>query len=257
MQLERTVRQRVDVVLTLVERDLKLRYRRSVLGIAWSQLGPLATLAVLAILFTRAIPLHIPHYPLFVLVGLLAWTWFAAAMVEATASVATSRDLVRTPGMSLALLPVISISSHLVNLLLALPAVVAAIWIVTGHMSITAALVPLLLAVQFLVILGPTYFLAAWNVRFRDIGHVVGVALLPLFYATPVFYDRSVIPHGYHVVLDANPLSWIISGYRDVLIDGNLPSVGPLLIVTVVAVAVAAAGYRTFRVRAPKFVEEL
>ena len=73
-------RHAADVIVTLVERDLKVRYRHSVLGLVWSQLGPLALLAMMSIIFIHVIPLHVPHYPLFVVVGLLVWTWFATAV---------------------------------------------------------------------------------------------------------------------------------------------------------------------------------
>jgi lipopolysaccharide transport system permease protein len=257
MSDERRRRQRLDLVLTLVWRDLTLRYRRSVLGIAWSQVATLSTLAVLALLFSRAIPLHIPNYPLFVVTGLLAWTWFAASVVAATESVVSARDLIRQPGFPAGLLPVVAISTHLIHLLLALPVLLIAVWLVTGHLWLNTLALPALLAVQFLLTLGPAFVLAALHVRFRDVGHLVGVLLMPLFYASPVFYNSELVPHHLRGVYGLNPLEHLLNGYRQVLLAGHWPAAAPLLVIAAVAMAVGIAGYRLFLRRAGEFAEEL
>lgn len=255
--LGRPAGRRLELVATLVWRDLVLRYRRSLLGIAWSQLAPLATLAVLGVLFTRAIPLHIPHYALFVVTGLLVWTWFAAALVDATRSVVGGRDLVRQPGFPDALLPVAAIGTHLVHLMLALPVLVVAVWAMTGRVPITAVALPVLIGVQFLVTLGPAYVLAALNVRYRDVSHLVGVALMPLFYATPVFYDPARVPASIRGVYGLNPLERLLNGYRAALLDGHWPDPASLLPTVAAAALVAVAGHRLFRRRAGEFAEQL
>ena len=250
-------RHRVDLVLTLVWRDLVLRYRRSVLGIAWSQLAPLATLGVLALLFTRAIPLHIPHYALFVVTGLLAWTWFAGAIVAATESVVQSRDLVRQPGFPVALLPVVAISTHLIHLILVIPVLLLIIWLVIGHVALSVTALPLLIVVQFLITLGPAYLLASMNVRFRDVGHMVGVLLLPLFYATPVFYDSARIPRNLAGLYGLNPFAHLVNGYRDALLVGRWPESLPMLAIALAGGLTTFVGYKVYRFRAIEFAEQL
>jgi lipopolysaccharide transport system permease protein len=242
---------------TLVWRDLVLRYRRSVLGIAWSQVGPLALLGVLAFVFSVVVPLHIPHYALFVIVGLLAWTWFSAGLTSGIDSVVAARDLVRLPGFPATLLPVIAVSTHLMHFLLALPVLLLIVGIVLHGLSVTVIALPLVIGTQFVVTLAPAYLLAAANVRYRDISHTVGIALLPLFYASPVFYDAARVPDRYHWIYDVNPIAILIDAYRDCVLFGHWPDWGSLTTLAVVAAAVTIAGRRMYAHFAPEFAELL
>ena len=158
---------RWDLVLTLIGRDLKLRYNRSVMGIAWSFVTPLSQLLVLNLVFTRVVPLGIPAYGSFLLVGLLTWTWFSISLDQATGSIVDHRELVRQPGFPVGLLPVITVATNLVQFLLALP--VLALVIIVAGISLGPALVvlPLLIAVQFLFTLGLSFFIATFHVTFR------------------------------------------------------------------------------------------
>lgn len=249
--------QRVDLVLTLVRRQLVLRYRRSALGIAWSQLAPLALLGVLSFVFSIVVPLRIPHYALFVIVGLLAWTWFASGISAATDSIVEGRDLVRLPGFPTTLLPVVAVTTHLVHFLLALPALVVVLAIVLHQLPVPLVSLPLILAVQFLVTVAPAYLLAAMNVRHRDVSHFVAVALLPLFYASPVFYRVEQVPSRYHWLYDVNPLAQLIVAYRDVLLLGRWPDWSSLAVVAVAAAVVTQLTRLHFKRVAPSFPEML
>ncbi len=180
---------RVDLVRELVLRDVRLRYRRSVLGVAWSQLAPLSLLVIMTIVFTKIIPLGIPDHPVFALTGLLAWTWFQTSMLSATVSVTDGADLVRRPRFPVGLLPPTAVVSQMAHFLLALPVLLGAIIVVTGRLPATAVLIPVLLAIQFVVTLGPAYVLAALQVPVRDIGHALTIVLQLWFFATPIFYD--------------------------------------------------------------------
>jgi lipopolysaccharide transport system permease protein len=250
-------RQGADLLYELVARDVKLRYRRSVLGVAWSLLAPLTLMGVLSFVFTRVVPLGIENYAVFVFTGLLAWTWFATSIVTATESVVGNADLVRQPGFPLPLLPIAAIGSNLVNYLLALPILLGAILVTTHRPSITVVVLPVILAVQFVLTLGVAYFLAAYHVTFRDIAHIVGIVLLPLFYATPVFYGEAQIPHRFELVFDLNPMRHILSAHRAILLDGRWPDWNALLVLTCASLILAAAGYRVFTARARRFSEEL
>ena len=107
-----------DLLQTLVARNMKLRYKRSVMGFAWSLLNPLAQLLVFSFVFTTVLPLNIPNYTVFLFTGLLPWTWFSGGLIEATEAIVGNRELIRRPGFPTAVLPVITILSHLVHFLL-------------------------------------------------------------------------------------------------------------------------------------------
>src|SRR5262245_36055094 len=101
-----------DLLLVLVSRDMKLRYKRSVLGSLWTLLNPLGQLLILSFLFRSVLQLGIPRYTSFLFCGLLVWTWFQAALSQATGSILESSDLIKRPGFPIAMLPIVTVTSH-------------------------------------------------------------------------------------------------------------------------------------------------
>lgn len=238
-------------------RDIKLRYRRSVLGILWSQITPLAMMVVLSLVFAHVVGLNlkIHHYAAFLFAGLLPWIWFQTAMVAGTQSVVGGRDLVRQPGFPVVMLPIVSVTTTLINYLLALP--VMFLWIGFSLHAIhgTSIALPVIIAVQFLITAGPCLMLSALNVRFRDVSHIVEIALLPLFYALPIIYAQP--PHQLHWVFQLNPLAHLINAYRDVLYFGRWPQMTTLVVLALIGVLLAGIGYRIFDRLSYRFPEEL
>lgn len=246
----------IDLVRELVLRDVRLRYRRSALGLLWSQIGPLATLLVLNFLFTRVVPLGIENYATFTFIGLLAWYWFQGSLQAATGSVPANADLVRQPAFPVVLLPVATVLSHLVHFLLGLPLLFIAIAVTSG-IHVTASALPAIIAVEAIVLLGPAYVLAALNARFRDVGHVVGLVLRLMFFATPIFYNATRLTDSrFELFYRWNPLARLISAYRDALLLGRWPDVRTIVILVVAGTAGTLLGSRVYVHAASRFAEE-
>lgn len=250
-------RHAADVVVTLVERDLKVRYRHSMLGVAWSQLGPLSLLVMVSFVFTRVVPLHVAHYPLFVVVGLLAWTWFATAVDTATRSIVDGRELVQRPGVTPTALPTAAVVTQLIHFLLALPVLLLVEWLVLGHVPVTMLALPAVVVAQVVITLPLAWLLAALHVRWRDIGHGVTLMLMPLFYATPVFYPPSRVPRHWRSVFELNPLAPLITGYRDVMLYGRWPTWSSLAVLIAVGAAAGVGCRQIVARRAHLFAEEV
>ena len=210
--------------------------------------------AVLSFVFGHIIRLHVPHYTAFLVSGMMPWAWFQSALIGGTASVVNGRDLVRQPGFPVPMLPVVSVASTMVNFVLSLPVMFLFIGISFHSIPPTAIALPIVAAVQFLVILGPCYFLSAVNVRFRDVGHIVEIALLPLFYATPIFYAE---PARYHFLFLLNPMAHVMNAYHAILVKDSWPSFSGLAGVCLVAFGVLVAGYRVFDRLSAHFPEEI
>ena len=207
----------VDLLRELVARDIKVRYKRSFLGIAWTLLNPLAQMLVLSFVFTQVLPLNIPDYPAFVFTGLLAFTWFQASVLSASASVLDHGTLIRQPGFPVAILPAVPIATHLVHFLLAL-IVLLPFLALTGHQLTPALLLlPVLIAIQFVLSLGLGYLTAPLQVVLRDTQHTLGVIMMLGFYLTPVFYDLKAVPSEYLRLYYCNPMVTLIDAYRDIL----------------------------------------
>jgi lipopolysaccharide transport system permease protein len=247
----------VDVLGELARRDLRLRYRGSVLGLGWAQLAPLAQLAVMTVVFTQVVPVDVEHYAAFLLVGLLSWQWWSGGLSAATASLLGARDLAHRPGFAADLVPPVAVASQGLVFLLGLPVAIGLTAVTTGRVPVTVLAVPFIAAVQALLLAGPAWTLAVAQVRYRDVSQIVGVALMPLFYATPVLYPSSRVHGRLHAVISANPLSHLIEAYRDAVVEGAWPRVAPLAVIALVGIAGALAGRAVFLRALPNVVDEL
>jgi lipopolysaccharide transport system permease protein len=247
-----------DLLFVLVSRDMKLRYKRSMLGVLWTLLNPLGQLLILSFVFRSVLPLNIPRYDSFLFCGLLAWTWFSTALSQATAAIVENRELLKRPGFPIAILPTVTVTSHLIHFLLALP--VLGLFLVLDGSRITSAMLalPLVMALQFIWTLSLAYLLATFHVTFRDTQYLLGVLLQLLFYLTPIFYEISAIPAPYQALYRLNPMMHIIDAYRAILLHGKLPEhVASLGVLGLLAIGLLIFGYGHFTRVSYRFVEEV
>jgi lipopolysaccharide transport system permease protein len=246
-----------DLLRELAVREMKLRYKRSVLGIAWSLLNPLFQMLVFVFLSRRVLSLEIPNYPSFVFTGMLSWNWFQTAVIATTSAITGNRELIRHPGFPVAVLPVVTVTTNLIHFLLALP--VPMIFLLAGGGRLTGAILtlPLVIMVQFVLILGLGYLVATVQVTFRDTQYLLGVFFSLLFYLTPVFYDASIVSSRYQALYRLNPLLHLITAYRAILIQGDLPDPRALLTLGVLGGALLWFGHTVFTRASYRFVEEL
>jgi lipopolysaccharide transport system permease protein len=246
-----------DILRELIARDVKLKYRGSYFGMAWTLLNPIAELTVLWFVFGNVLPLRIPNYAAFLFTGLLAYTWFQTSLFHATVAVVSNRDLIRRPDVPLDILPVVSVASTLLHFLLSLPVLFGLLlW---SGVRPTGALValPALVAVQFVLILALSYPLAAIHVWMRDTQYFLKVGLQLLFFLTPVFYDPQTIPEQYRRLFLLNPMAAVVDGYRDVLVRGVLPPLGEWVALALTATALLVVGLAAFRRASRYFADEL
>lgn len=247
----------VDLIVELVGRDLKMRYKRSVLGVGWSLLNPFLQLLIFTFVFDNILPLGIPHYASFVFTGLIAWTWFSASLLGAPAAIAGNPELVRRPGFPVGALPVLNVLSNGVPFLLALPVLFVFILVDKGAPGGALAALPLVILVQFVLTLGLSCLIASSHVRFRDTAHLVGLVIMLGFYMTPVFYSAAAIPERYRFIYDLNPVAVLLAAYRSILLENRWPEPAPLLLVLAASAALLAGGYAVFLRTRARFAEDL
>jgi lipopolysaccharide transport system permease protein len=246
-----------DLLRELVIRDIKLRYKRSILGVVWSFLNPLSQMLVFVFLSRRVLSLDIPNYPSFVFTGTLAWNWFQVGVLEATNAITGNRELVRRPGFPVAVLPVVTVTTHLVHFLLALPVPLLFLIFSGGRLTGAMLLLPVVIVPQFLLTLGIGYLVATFQVEFRDTHHILNVVFRLLYFLTPVFYDAGQISSRYRILYNLNPLFHLIQAYRDILIRGAVPNLPILLLVGAASSGLLWVGHIVFRRASYHFVEEL
>ena len=247
----------LDLLRSLVDRDMKLMYKRSVLGVAWTLINPLLQLAVFVFVFQTILKVNIPQYASYVFSGLLIWTWFQNSLFQSTGVIISSRSLIRQPGFPTAILPGVVVTTGLIHFLLALPVLVIFILIDGVQLTPLVLFLPVLNLIQFALTVGLAYFLAALNVTFRDTQHTLGVVLQLLFYLTPIFYELSSIPDEYWFVYGLNPMVHIVTSYRQILIWGVQPDWLALAIIAGCTAIALPIGYQVFKRQSLCFVEEL
>lgn len=244
----------------LVIRDLKTRYRGSILGVAWSFLHPLGLMIAMTFAFgviNRA-PSNLEHYSVFILSGLLAWNFFSAAVTGATGSVVANASLVKKVYFPRVILPVSVVISSLINFLLALP-----VWIVmaliSGHTVYpTLLLVPFAIAIQVIFSIGVSLILSTLNVFYRDTQFILELALLALFFLTPIWYDIGNAPPEVGLwVRRLNPMASLVNIYQDLMYSGTPTELGFVFRTVMTALAVLLIGYLVFRHFSPRFGEEV
>ena len=252
----RSRRQLADLVLHLVRRELTSTHRNTLLGWSWPLLRQLAQLVVLVFLFSKVLNLRIHDYPVFVFTGLVAWTWFQTALMAASYSVVANAHLVRQPRFATITLPLVAVAVPLFDVLMALPLLLALL-AAEGRLGGAALLLPLLIAAQFAFMAGLALAVGAANVYVRDVQNAVAVALLLLFYLTPVFYGLKNVPSQFHWLLRANPLTAFVNADRAVLFDGRLPALVDVAIGAGATALALALGLLLFRRLHSGFVDEL
>jgi ABC-type polysaccharide/polyol phosphate export permease len=257
----------------LVIRDLKARYKNSVLGILWSILNPLFLMVVFTILFSVLANDQTRDYPIFVLTGLIPWNFFSGSLTSGTTSVTSNSGLVKKVYFPRELLPTSALLSNLVNFLFAFLVLVIFLYIFGIGLTIHALWVPAILLTQLIFTLGLCLLLGSLTVFYRDVLMILEVVVLAWFFLTPVFYSlelfgetvtvMGVTFNPAQVMRWINPMASIIDGYRTVL-WGTYASGGPvamnaayLLRTLVTAIVVLILGYAVFARLNPYFGEKL
>jgi lipopolysaccharide transport system permease protein len=234
-------RRLVDIARVLVERDLTLTYGATAFGFFWAPASLLVQVAVLSVLFGELLPLGVDDYGVSLFSGLIAWNLLSTAVVAGGDAFTGNRDLVRRPGFPTIVLPVVTTLRALAVYVLVLP-VLGVVLAASGRLQVTALALPLVTVLTVVLAAGPALIVATTNVRYRDVGHLVGVALNVLFYATPVFYAEGRLPDRFGWLGDVNPLAWVVGLHRQVLYDGQWPDLGRTLASAGVAALALAAG---------------
>lgn len=248
---------RRELIATLALRDVRARYQQSILGAYWTVLNPLATTAVFTIVFSiiAQVPVGTTPYVVFVLCGLVPWSFFANALTNATGSLVGMAGLLTKVAFPREILPLAAIVARLVDV--AVSFVVLLIVMLWYHQPLywTLALVPLIVLVEVTFLLGLSLLLAAANLFYRDVGQLLGVALSLWIFLTPVVYPVGQVPVHLRRAIELNPMTPIVSSFRDLVIDGRLPSFGPLLMSAITSVAILILGYLVFKKLEPLFAE--
>jgi lipopolysaccharide transport system permease protein len=247
----------LDLILLLVEKDMKVRYKSSWLGYVWSVANPLLFTVVYYVALGVFLRLQIPGvpYPLFLIAGQFPWQWLASSVGGAPMLFITNASLIKKVRFPRNVLVISSVLSDALHFFLTIPVVVAALlwygfapswWWVPG--------IPVLGIAQFFTVYGIAVAIASINLFFRDLERLVAVFLQMLFFLTPIVYSVSLVPIEYHKWIKLNPVAPLIRAWQKLFLDGYLD---PLLVVAayLTAVVCLAVGTLIYRALSPRFAE--
>ena len=261
-----------DLIVNLVIRDLKVRYKNSALGILWSWLNPLFMMVVYTIVFTvmrQSGNGDVPNrqFPVFVLCALLPWNFFSTSVVQSVPSIMENANLVKKVYFPREILPLSVVLANLVNFAISLMVLFPMLLVFRVPLTPWVLLLPVVIVIQFCFTTGVAFLLSTLNVFYRDTKVIMDVAMMAWFFVTPIFYPIDVLPRsreilGFTVNIHRwtrilNPMASLVAAYRDVLYYGRL--VGPdfLLRTAVTSVGVMLVGYAVFSRYSKVFGEEV
>jgi len=246
-------------------RDLRSRYKGSALGFGWNFAIPLLQLGVFYLLFGVLFGIRPrtasgeQNYAVFLFVGLLPWTFFANSLSTGAAAILSNGAIVKKVRLPLQLLPAASVLSTLANFLLSMVVLFAVLAIFGPRHPEGLLILPLLVAIQLVMNLGFAYLLAAANVFFRDVQHILGILLTAWYFLTPVLFPVAIVADRptERELLYLNPMTAVIVSYQRALLDGLPPEWSRLAYSTVFAVIVFVLGFAYFRRSKDDFEEAL
>jgi ABC-type polysaccharide/polyol phosphate export permease len=241
-----------QLIAALTARDLKARYRGSILGFFWSLANPLLLLAVYTLVFTKFFPqTTVRPYPLFLFSGILPWTFFAAAVLESTTSISTNAALIKKVMFPAEALPLVVVLSHLVHFALAVPILLAAILVYAamGEITITAImlLAPVLMLLQTMFVAGIAMTISSASVLFRDLRDIVANLMQLGFFVTPIIYHiESIHSRPLRALLRINPMTPFAVAYQDIFFFGRLPNLSDSVLIVTYAFGSLMLGFFVF-----------
>jgi lipopolysaccharide transport system permease protein len=244
------------LLLSLTQRELKARYRNSVLGFLWTFLNPTLQMVVYSLLFTVYMRQKIESYTYFVFVGLLPWIWFSTSLMAGASSISDRRDLLTKVRFPAQVLPATIIATNLINYLLSLPLMVLLGLFQGRYPTWHIVAFPVVLLTQLCVTMALVYLVSALNVTFRDLQQIIGNLLTMWFFVTPVFYMANTIPPEFHTLLVlGNPMAVMTTSYQAIFYEHRLPDPGPLALWMAISLVLLWVATNIFERRREEFAE--
>lgn len=248
-----------EMIRSMINRELKGRYKGSALGILWSFLNPLLQLLVYTVVFSFIMRNGIEDYHLFLIVALIPWIFFSSSVTMGASCIRAQKEMVNKIYFPREILPIASVTSQLINMFYAF-LVIFAILLISGkgvRFSVLLYL-PLIILIEYFFTLGFTFLISALTVYFRDLEYIVGILVMAWQFLSPVMYGIDMVPEGiFRKIYMLNPMMPIITNYREILYYKTEPD-GRLLVAGIVyALVFLLVGFGVFRKLQKRFSEVL
>ena len=257
MKLFKELYQYRELLKSNVKKDVRGKYKGSFLGILWSFINPLLQVLVYAIVFPYIMRIQTENYLIFLICGIIPWTWFTTSVIGGTNCIILNGSLIKKVYFPRAILPISIVTSGMINFLIS--CVIILIFVLIGGLGLSWHLVflPLLVLIQYIILLAFVFLLSAINVYIKDIEYIAMFIINMAFYATPVLYSTEMFSGWFLWVFKLNPMAHLINAYRDIFYVHQIPQIGNLLIVLGIGIIALILCYLAFNKLEKRFAEEV
>lgn len=247
-----------EMIISLVRKDLRGRYKGSVLGFLWTFINPLLQLIIYTVVFSVILRSGIDKFYLFLFVALVPWIFFSSAITGGATSILSQQDMVKKIYFPRHVLPIAYVTSSFVNMLLCFCVIFAVLLVGGTGLNLKAILyLPIIMLVEYVLALGIGMLSAALTVYFRDLEYILGIVTMAWMYLTPIMYDVSMVPEEFKFIFNLNPMTPIIVAYREVLYYKQIPEIFTLCHAAILGVIILIIGSLVFSKLQRNFAEEL
>lgn len=247
-----------EMIISLVRRELRGRYKGSVLGFLWTFVNPLLQLLVYTLVFSNIIRMGIDKYYLFLFVGLIPWIFFQSSLTSGSSCILNQKDMVKKIYFPREVLPIAHVTTNFVNMLLCF----IVIFIVLAFSGVKPNFIailylPIIMIVEYILSLGIALLASSITVYFRDLEHILGIIGMAWQFLTPIMYPIEIVPENLMPIFMANPMTPIIVAYRDILYYSKTPQLGTLFHAFILGIFMLLIGHFVFDKLQKHFAEEL
>jgi len=240
-----------------VKKEIRGKYKGSFLGMLWSFLNPLLSVVVYAIIFPYIMRMQMDHYLIYLITGIIPWTFFTMSINSGMISILVNANIIKKVYFPRIILPIASVTSALVNFLISCLIILVFVIFSGIGLSFHLLYLPLVIIIQYLLLLGITFVLSAIDLYFRDIENIMIFFINMLFYATPILYTPDIFPQKISFIINLNPMAHLINAYRDIFYYKTSPDLLSLGVVGVFSVIILIIGYLIFDKLQKGFAEEV
>jgi len=247
-----------EMIFSLIKRDLKGRYKGSVLGFLWTFLNPLFQLIVYTFVFSTIMRAGYDKYYLFLFVALIPWIFFSTSVVGGASCIWAQKDMVNKIYFPREVLPIAHVTCQLINMLLSF-IVIFAVLILSGHGMNPIALLylPIIIVIEYILALGITLIVSAITVFLRDVEYILGIIVMAWQFLSPVMYGVDMLPEEFQSIFLINPMTSILIAYRDIFYYKQTPQMSTLLLATILGIVLLIVGVVVFEKLKRHFSEEM
>ena len=247
-----------EMIFSLVRRDLKGRYKGSILGFFWTFLNPLLQLIVYTVVFSVILRSDIEEYYLFLFVAVVPWIFFSTSVSGGAGCILAQQNMIKKIYFPREVIPISFVTSQFVNMLLSLLVVLAVIFL-SGHGINWGAILylPVIMLVEYVLALGVAMITSAVTVYIRDLEYLLGIITMAWQFLTPIMYSMEIVPESVLPIFNLNPMTPIIIAYRDILYGKKPPEISTLMHATLLGILLLCVGCLVFKELKRHFAEEL